>query len=131
MADQIRVILRALDRVASQVIRKLALDITAELKKAPSSGGTPVDTGWARANWLTTVATPATAPLGTREAVPTANPGLGQVLAYRTTGQGPVYISNNVPYIGRLNDGYSKQAPAGFVPAAIGRAVRTTVGSVG
>lgn len=128
MADQIRVILRALDIIGAQVVRKLALDITAELKKAPSQGGTPVDTGWARGNWLASVASPITEPLGTREAVPTSNPGLAQVLAYRTTRSGPVYISNNVPYIGRLNAGSSKQAPPGFVQAAISRAVSSLRG---
>jgi hypothetical protein len=30
-----------------------------------------------------------------------------------------VYISNNLPYIDRLNKGHSKQAPAGFIESAI------------
>lgn len=30
-----------------------------------------------------------------------------------------VYIVNNVPYIGRLNDGHSTQAPVGFIDAAV------------
>lgn len=34
----------------------------------------------------------------------------------------PVYMTNNLPYIGRLNDGYSTQAPARFVQTAIARA---------
>jgi hypothetical protein len=29
-----------------------------------------------------------------------------------------IYITNNTPYIGKLNDGYSKQAPARFVELA-------------
>ena len=29
------------------------------------------------------------------------------------------YITNNVPYINKLNDGHSSQAPAHFVEAAI------------
>jgi len=30
----------------------------------------------------------------------------------------PIYLTNNLPYIRRLNDGYSKQTPAGFVERA-------------
>lgn len=30
-----------------------------------------------------------------------------------------IYITNNLPYIKRLNDGYSKQEPAGFAERAI------------
>lgn len=30
-----------------------------------------------------------------------------------------IYITNNLPYIKRLNEGYSKQEPAGFVERAI------------
>jgi hypothetical protein len=30
-----------------------------------------------------------------------------------------VHISNNLPYIGALNDGHSKQAPADFVRLAV------------
>lgn len=33
-----------------------------------------------------------------------------------------VYIANNVPYIQRLNDGYSQQAPANFIELAFDRA---------
>ena len=29
-----------------------------------------------------------------------------------------IHITNNLPYIGSLNDGHSKQAPAGFVQMA-------------
>ncbi len=47
------------------------------------------------------------------------------VLATKKPGQ-KIYITNNLPYIRRLNDGYSKQAPAGFVERAvlIGRKMR-------
>ena len=120
--------MRGLDRLAAQVIRKLALDVTANLKRAASEGGTPVDTGWARNNWLAAVATPPVGPIGSREDVPTFDPGAAAVLAYRSPAQGKVYISNNVPYIGRLNAGSSKKAPAGFVQRAIAGAVQMAGG---
>lgn len=40
--------------------------------------------------------------------------------------QGAVYIFNNVPYIGRLNAGWSTQAPANFVEKAVQVATRLT-----
>jgi hypothetical protein len=36
---------------------------------------------------------------------------------------GEVHVSNAVPYVQSLNDGHSQQAPAGFVQAAIAKAV--------
>lgn len=126
MADQIRVVIKALEGVAEQVIKKLALDVVANLSRAPSEGGTPVKTGWARANWIANVGAAINDPAGDPENVAQAEgekqAGLGKVLGYRLSA-GSVYISNNVPYILRLNEGHSKQAPKGFVQAAIQEAV--------
>ena len=125
--QQIAVIVDALEGVAEQIIKKLTLDAVANLVKAPSEGGTPVDTGWARANWFANVGVPTTETAGDPEDVAAATAqqqqaGLGSVLAYKLVA-GPVFISNNVPYILRLNEGSSKQAPAGFVQKAIQLAV--------
>ena len=120
--NQVPRILRQLTSVAEQIIKKVAFDITANLVKAASQGGTPVDTGWARANWLVNVGTPFLAAIGSPDAVPPTGTGVGSIAAYKL-GMGKVFISNNVPYITRLNEGWSKQAPAGFVQAAILRAL--------
>lgn len=123
---QIPLIMRQLISVAEQVIKKVAFDIQANLVKASSEGGTPVDTGWARANWLVNIGTPFLQPIGTYAQaaagnVPPAGTGLGNLATYKL---GPkVFISNNVPYIVRLNEGSSQKAPAGFVQAAILRAL--------
>lgn len=126
LPTQVRVVVSALEQFTESFIKKITLDIVANLSRAPSEGGTPVDTGWARANWLASVAQPITEPSGTPESVATAEgdqqAGLGKVLAYRLTA-GPVFISNNVPYITRLNDGHSAQASPGFVQRAIQEAV--------
>lgn len=123
---QIAVISSALTQVAEGVIKKLALDIVANLVRDPGEGGTPVDTGWARANWIPQIGKPADAAVGDNESVGVAqaaqSQGEGQLAFYRLN-SGSVYITNNVPYIMRLNDGYSKQAPSGFVQAAIIEAV--------
>ena len=80
---------------------------------------TPVDTSNARANWQATLDAPAP------DVVTVASPG------------GPMeppgkdfdaerlrFVANNVAYIRRLDAGHSKQAPAGFVRAALAKAVQ-------
>lgn len=128
--DQIDVIIADLDAHAEAVAIDLALEITAELRIT-----TPVLTGWARANWVPSLGDPydggSAAVQPTPGLVTTAmsrqNEGLAQVLSYRLA-QGPIWVTNNVPYIHRLNEGWSQQAPSGFVQAAVARAVQTVRG---
>jgi hypothetical protein len=40
-----------------------------------------------------------------------------------------IHISNNLPYIGPLNDGHSKQAPAAFVQMAVMDGLATVRGA--
>lgn len=124
---------KALERFLDQVIKKITLDIVANLKSAPNTGyGTPVDTGWARANWVPNIGARRDGTAGTRaqaEAAATASTaeqdaGVAKVAISYTTKQGPVHITNNVPYILKLNEGTSRQAPRGFVQNAIVKAIR-------
>lgn len=78
---------------------------------------TPVDTGRARAGWLITVNAPS-------EEVPpegkyTYSAGLPNIPAVTINDR--YFITNNVPYIGKLNNGYSRQAPARFVELVVAR----------
>jgi len=127
---RVRVVVTDLERFVGRIIQKIALDIVANLVASPPEGGTPVDTGWARANWVPRIGEPFRGTAGTREQAEQGNvsnseqgAGIASVLGY-TLARGRVFISNNVPYIGRLNAGSSRQAPAGFVEAAITKAVR-------
>ena len=52
--------------------------------------------------------------------------GITALASYRLEG-GNIFISNNVPYILALNDGTSRQSPAGFVQNAIQKAVRVDI----
>lgn len=116
-------VIRELTRATEQVIAKIGLNLVANLKAS-----TPVDTGWARANWIPSLGSPAGGPVGSRTGV-TAGPqaaGTGRLASYKLT-SGSVFVSNNVPYIGQLDAGSSQQAPAGFV----GRAVQSAASSVG
>lgn len=91
--------------------------------------GTPVKTGRARSNWVVQLISPARSVI--EPYAPGDNLGIGEtqnaaaalaqgraVIATRQLGQ-DIYISNNVDYIGDLNDGSSAQAAAGFVENAI------------
>ena len=74
---------------------------------------TPVDTGRARSNWL-----PSLNVSETSTVEPGQKPNVGIVLgSYKINDT--ILITNNLPYIKRLNDGSSKQAPANFVEAAV------------
>lgn len=83
---------------------------------------TPEDTGFAESNWVPSVGTQFSGLAGSKEAVSFAEQqsGIAQMLNYKLI-QGNFYITNNVEYVGRLNEGSSTQAPAGFVQAAIAR----------
>lgn len=101
--------------ITESEVRKLVLEIHNELIIR-----TPIETGWARANWLLSTGSPVLEPVGSKENVETSTraAGVGAVIGWNF-GQGPIYDTNNVPYIRRLNEGSSTQAPEGFVEATI------------
>lgn len=106
-----------IEKNADHLVRTCALAIDGSVVLA-----TPVDTGRARANWQVEVNGPAT---GTVE--PTDKSGQAAINAAKAKvpsykGGSPsaaIHITNNLAYIGALNGGHSKQAPAGFVEKAI------------
>lgn len=100
--------------------------------------GTPVDEGDARSNWRVSLGNP------TRSVIPAYSPGkkLGigerqnaraairagfatinqlRVGAKRGSGQAgtALFITNAIPYLGRLRDGYSSQQPNDWVQVAL------------
>jgi len=125
-ARRVRIVVNSLERFVDELIKKIVLDITANLKRAAAEGGTPVDTGWARANWIPNIGRPREGTAGSPESVSQSDQaaGEGAVAATYTTAKGPVHITNNVPYITFLNAGSSPQAQPGFVQRAIMKAVR-------
>lgn len=114
-----RVIVLELQRATAQLIAALAAEVVHELTVA-----TPVATGWARSNWLPSVGVPFSSPLGSKSSVDSsfASSAAAALLATYRLSQGPVFIANNVPYIGALNNGSSRQAPSGFVERAVEKA---------
>lgn len=123
----VRVVVESLEGFTEKLIKRLALNVTANLVE-----DTPVDTGWARANWVPQVGSPRSSPAGTRAAAEAGSidrgpqiSGQADIFLYKL---GPaIHITNNVPYIKSLNAGSSTQAPSAFIQAAILRAVKQTV----
>lgn len=115
-----------MEQLTERVVTKITLDVTANLIET-----TPVDTGWARANWVPAIGTPSTSDVSgvqpTTQMATSAVAMQQQAVATVATGyrlaMGRVFVSNNVPYILALNSGSSKQAPAGLVQRAIHKAV--------
>lgn len=96
---------------ADALVRKVALTCDQAVVSA-----TPVDTGRARSNWI--------AQLGSASNAirpPDVSAALAQdaqtINSYK--GGVPLHLTNNLPYIEALNDGWSAQAPAAFVETAV------------
>jgi hypothetical protein len=96
---------------ADKVVKKACFDIGSDIQKA-----TPKDTGRAKTGWQWQVGsiTAFKPPPGTYASPPAPMvPGfaLGDTL----------YLANNVEYIKVLEDGWSRQAPAGMVKVTLTR----------
>jgi TPP-dependent pyruvate/acetoin dehydrogenase alpha subunit len=104
-----------------KLIKKLTLAVNAQLIK-----DTPRDTGWARANWIPNLNVAFTDTVGeyTRVDKSVQAAGVANIATlYRLPSL--VFISNNVHYITKLNEGFSGQAPSGYVQIAISRAIKS------
>ena len=106
-------------------VRRVAISIDQHVVLA-----TPVDTGRARSNWITTINEASYeeidpyAPgkkLGLSEvenAMAAINQGMEVIQQFKMGNV--IYITNNVPYMTFLNNnGHSPQAPPGFIQSAI------------
>lgn len=113
----------SINESASALAAKVALTIVADLAYK-----TPVDSSQALSSWIVTLDQPSTdkrlpfypgefGSTQTASAQETINSAKA-VLANKKPGR-IIFITNNQPYIKRLNEGYSSQAPAGFVERAI------------
>lgn len=97
-----------------ETTRAVALELFGSIIK-----DTPVDTGRARGNWQTSIGAPASGEadrLGVREALSELGSEAGKFVGGQV-----IYLSNQLPYIQRLELGWSDQAPAGMVRKNIAR----------
>jgi hypothetical protein len=123
LATRLRQRSAKIPEMASEAAKEVASEVLGVLAYT-----TPVDTSQALSNWLVTLNDPATQKIapyfpgvyGTTQGVSaqqTVNEGL-YAMGAKKPGQ-PIYITNNQPYIVDLNNGSSKQEPAGFVQRAV------------
>lgn len=96
------------DGLIENVVRKVALDTQRDV-----SASTPVDTGRARSNWFVTAGRPSSQVTDAVNGSPTAALSPTKV----------AFVTNNLPYIERLENGHSGQAPSGFVGSVVRRQV--------
>ncbi len=124
MVSETKKVLASLTNFSEDLIKQLVIETTAEVVKA-----TPVDTGWARANWIPSIGESFESTSGSKQAVTSSRQeaGVADVLANYSLKRGNLFITNNVPYITMLNEGSSAQAPSGFVQQSIARAVKSVV----
>lgn len=135
---------KALNRIAEEIVAGVVLlkqDIAREVAETIIEE-TPVDTGKARSNWVTTERgaygniIDAYAPIPSMYKPPyikgaqrseTANRGAAvKQNALAIDGNkidSSIHITNNLPYIERLSEGYSKQTASGMVGRAVAAGV--------
>lgn len=112
------------------LIKQIVLDIVANLRRAASEGGSPVDTGWLRANWVASIGQPFQGTVGTREQAEQGNvnnaagsSSASDFFTNYTLSSGNGYVSNNVPYTLLRNERGGKVAQKFFIQRAIKEAV--------
>lgn len=106
-----------IDHIVILVQQKLSLQILEGIVNM-----NPVLTGRSRGNWYVTIGAPSAASdeagfaSSAQEVV-----SRGQAAVSALVALGPVYITNNTPYIIELEKGSSKQAPQGMVQVTLDR----------
>lgn len=100
-----------IDRTLDQGIRATLLQVSTAIIK-----GTPVKTGRARGNWQASIGRGATGEVSVNSVRSGEAKAIAEVNQKASVAVGDLYyLTNNLPYIERLEYGWSKQAPGGMV----------------
>ena len=126
---RIRIRARRVTEGTANLVRKVAIVADQAVVLA-----TPVDTGTARSNWIVAMNSPSSKVIQSyapSDGSGSAQAAIAQAAAviggYKSGDE--IHITNNLEYIGDLNDGSSRQAPANFVEESIlvaSKAVQST-----
>lgn len=95
-------------------LRGVSLDLLGRLVRR-----SPVKTGRFKGNWLASTSSPALGVVDRLDPVGNATIARAGAVLRRVPMFGTVYLTNNLPYARRVEDGSSRQAPAGVVKLAI------------
>lgn len=100
-----------IDRTLDQGIRATLLEVSTAIIK-----GTPAKTGRARGNWQASIGRGATGEVSVDSVRSGEAKAIAEVNQKASVAVGDLYyLTNNVPYIERLEYGWSKQYPSGMV----------------
>jgi hypothetical protein len=112
--DQIRAWQVKTERKLNEVPRKVVFEMFRKIVLK-----TPVDEGRARSNWQPSIGSPATGTIDTLDKGGNATIAKAKAILAAANAGDTIYLSNNLPYIRRLEEGYSQQAPAGMVALTV------------
>lgn len=125
LSRRLEVIAESLD----QGVRALVAKVTEEVGRDLVST-TPVDTGYARANWRPSINAPTESPRSFLDPTGAATISQITVVGRRYRPGDTIYIVNRVPYIGNLIAGSSPQAPPDFHRTAIETGFRRAMSQI-
>ena len=112
-------IMRELRKQTVPQVQKIGIDIHAGIVNM-----TPVDTGRARGNWAVTAGSVSTEPRVDPNGSATIAAGTGAIvngIDANNVDRATITLGNNLPYIERLENGWSDQAPTGMVANTLRR----------
>jgi hypothetical protein len=112
--DQLRAFQVKTERNLTQVGRKVALEM---FKRVIYK--TPVDTGRARANWQVTIGSQASGTVEIDDKSGGATMSKATAASAGFNAGDTIYLTNNLPYIRKLEEGSSQQAPTGMVALTV------------
>lgn len=121
-SDDIRRFSVKTEAAHNKIVRAATIELFSGVIKS-----TPVDTGRAKGAWATSVGSPTNdAPDRLGEAA-----SIAEVVAITPPGAGQeTYLANNLPYIERLENGSSTQAPAGMVTINMDRVSKIVAAAI-
>ena len=108
--DQIAAFTEKTERKMDLAFRKITLEMFSRVIL-----NTPVDSGRARANWQVAIGSVPEGVLELEDKSGTATVSAASAAAADLGTGDVIYLVNNLPYIQKLENGYSGQAPAGMV----------------
>lgn len=122
---ELREMKKGINNAINDTIKGTVDEIFNALRESPSSGGTPVDTGWARAGWRVNIETPTPGDVSDKGDVSSSDSeaesslsaflGLSNLLYVNK-----IFIDNRVPYIRKINANNRQSGPH-FVEKSIQR----------
>lgn len=114
-----------------KTVRGVAIDLFAAIITAtpvgnPSIWKTPYKPpnylgGRLRGNWQASIGSPASGQLDTRDASGGVTVSKAAAVVNSFKADGSLYLTNNLPYAERIENGHSTQAPAGMVAVNVAR----------